>query len=600
MDKTSFSSCNKGKPIRCKAAICRKAGEALVIEEIQVDPPQAYEVRIKIICTSLCHTDITFWKLTHGPRAKFPKILGHEAVGVVESIGEHVDGFKQGDVVLPVFYPQCEECKDCKSPKSNWCARFCDDFLSNTRRYGTSSRFKDSSGEIIHHHIYVSSFSEYTVVDIAHLVKISPEIPVHKAALLSCCVSTGVGAAWKVAGVEEGSTVAIFGLGAVGLAVAEGARLHGASKIIGVDLNPDKFEIVGKRFGITDFVNTASCGEKTISQVIKEMTGGGVDYSFECIGLASLMEEAFNSSRTGSGKTVILGMEKNASPISLDSRAIIRGRSVHGSLFGGLKPKLDIPILVDRYLKKIDILGLKKTNVLQAHFMLGQDTVVLVYRSCKNLNLTLVFLSSKKILCLSDPRRSEESRRPVTSMAESVASQTPSLSEQYHLEKEVKQDTSAKPVEGAPEVTSQAEDVSTDKASEESPAEEAVSAVEEKSESPPASEEAPPAVVVEDSADETPAAVEESNDENASEEVVEETPDEIKLETAPADFRFPTTNQTRHCFTRYIEYHRCVAAKGDDAPECDKFSKFYRSLCPGEWVDKWNEQRENGTFPGPL
>ncbi|KAL0656696.1 hypothetical protein Bca4012_077280 [Brassica carinata] len=351
MDKTSFSSCNKGKPIRCKAAICRKAGEALVIEEIQVDPPQAYEVRIKIICTSLCHTDITFWKLTHGPRAKFPKILGHEAVGVVESIGEHVDGFKQGDVVLPVFYPQCEECKDCKSPKSNWCARFCDDFLSNTRRYGTSSRFKDSSGEIIHHHIYVSSFSEYTVVDIAHLVKISPEIPVHKAALLSCCVSTGVGAAWKVAGVEEGSTVAIFGLGAVGLAVAEGARLHGASKIIGVDLNPDKFEI-GKRFGITDFVNTASCGEKTISQVIKEMTGGGVDYSFECIGLASLMEEAFNSSRTGSGKTVILGMEKNASPISLDSRAIIRGRSVHGSLFGGLKPKLDIPILVDRYLKK--------------------------------------------------------------------------------------------------------------------------------------------------------------------------------------------------------------------------------------------------------
>ncbi|KAF8109925.1 hypothetical protein N665_0089s0044 [Sinapis alba] len=186
-------------------------------------------------------------------------------------------------------------------------------------------------------------------------------------------------------------------------------------------------------------------------------------------------------------------------------------------------------------------------------------------------------------------------------MAESVAAQTPSLSEQYHLEKEVKQDTSAKPAEVAPEVTTQAEEVSTDK---ESPAEEAVSVVEEKSEAPPAStevasEEAPP-VAAEDNADETPAAAEESNDENASEEVAEETPDEIKLETAPADFRFPTTNQTRHCFTRYIEYHRCVAAKGDEAPECDKFSKFYRSLCPGEWVDKWNEQRENGTFPGPL
>uniref|UniRef100_A0A1J3K5E7 Alcohol dehydrogenase-like 1 n=1 Tax=Noccaea caerulescens TaxID=107243 RepID=A0A1J3K5E7_NOCCA len=219
MGKLSFSS-NEGKPIRCKAAICRKAGEALVIEEIQVDPPQAYEVRIKILCTSLCHTDFTFWKLDSGPLVRFPRILGHEAVGVVESIGENVEGLKQGDVVLPVFHPYCEECKDCKSSKSNWCARFADDYVSNTRRYGMSSRFKDSSGEDIHHFFFVSSFSEYTVVDIAHLVKISPEIPVGKAALLSCGVATGVGAAWKVADVEEGSTVAVFGLGAVGLAVS--------------------------------------------------------------------------------------------------------------------------------------------------------------------------------------------------------------------------------------------------------------------------------------------------------------------------------------------------------------------------------------------
>ncbi|KAL0799080.1 hypothetical protein Bca101_054255 [Brassica carinata] len=437
MDKTSSVSIHEGKPIRCKAALCRKAGEVLVIEEIQVDPPQAYEVRIKILCTSLCHTDVSFWNLDRGPLARFPRILGHEAVGVVESIGESVDGFKQGDVVLPVFHPHCEECRDCKSPKSNWCSRFCDDFLSNTRRYGMDSRFKDSSGEDIYHFFFVSSFSEYTVVDIAHLVKISPEIPVDKAALLSCCVSTGVGAAWKVANVEEGSTVAIFGVGAVGLAVAEGARLRGAAKIIGVDLNPDKFEI-GKRFGITDFVNPALSEEKKISQVIKEMTEGGVDYSFECIGLTSLMEEAFNSTRT-------------MLPISLGSHDLLRGRTICGTLFGGLKPKLDIPILVDSYLKK-----------------------------------------------------------------------------QYHLENEGKQ---------VKEVV--------------------------------ASEEAP-------------AAAEEGGDENSSDEVAEEeTPDEITLETAPADFRFPTTNQTRHCFTRYIE---CVAAKGDDAPECDKFAKFYRSLCPSEWV----------------
>ncbi|EOA37938.1 hypothetical protein CARUB_v10009406mg [Capsella rubella] len=350
MEKTSFSS-TQGKPIRCKAAILRKAREPLVIEEIQVDPPRAYEIRIKILCTSLCHTDLTFSKLDSGPLARFPRILGHEAVGVVESTGENVDGFEQGDVVLPVFHPQCEECKDCKSPKGNWCTRYTNDFLSNTRRYGMSSRFKDSSGEDIYHFLFVSSFTEYTVVDIAHLVKISPEIPVHKAALLGCCVSTGVGAVWKVADVEKGSTVAIFGLGAVGLAVAEGARLRGAARIIGVDLNPEKFEI-GKQFGITDFVNPTLCGEKKTSQVINDMTEGGVDYSFECIGLSSSMEEAFNSTRPGSGKTVVLGMEKDAMPISLGSYDLLRGRTVCGTLFGGLKPKLDIPILVDRYLKK--------------------------------------------------------------------------------------------------------------------------------------------------------------------------------------------------------------------------------------------------------
>ncbi|KAL1224490.1 Cytochrome c oxidase subunit 6b-1 [Cardamine amara subsp. amara] len=182
-------------------------------------------------------------------------------------------------------------------------------------------------------------------------------------------------------------------------------------------------------------------------------------------------------------------------------------------------------------------------------------------------------------------------------MAEAPAAQTPSLSEQYHLEKEVKQDTK----EVAPEVTTQAEEeVSKDQAKDESPAEEAVSAVEEKSESQEVTSEAP-AAAAEDNAEETPAAAEDNNnDENSTQEVAEETPDEIKLETAPADFRFPTTNQTRHCFTRYIEYHRCVAAKGEEAPECDKFAKFYRSLCPSEWVDRWNEQRENGTFPGPL
>ncbi|XP_028082537.1 LOW QUALITY PROTEIN: alcohol dehydrogenase-like 1 [Camellia sinensis] len=337
-----------GKPIRCKAAVCRKAGEALVIEEIEVDPPKAFEVRIKILCTSLCHTDVTFWKLNVGPVAVFPRIFGHEAVGVVESVGENVEEVQEGDRVLPVFNADCGECRDCKSSKSNSCSSFPITHLNGVPRDGTS-RFRDSNGDVLHHFLFVSSFTEYTVVDIANIVKINSLIPVDKACLLSCGVSTGVGATFKVAAVEEGSTVAIFGLGAVGLAVAEGARLRGASKIIGVDLNPEKFE-VGKKFGITNFINPTNCSEKSVSEVIKEMTDGGADYCFECIGLVSLMQEAIFSSRPGWGRTVILGVEMHGTPLSISTLEIMRGRTVGGSVFGGMKAKSDIPFLVKKYL----------------------------------------------------------------------------------------------------------------------------------------------------------------------------------------------------------------------------------------------------------
>ncbi|KAH9756478.1 alcohol dehydrogenase-like 2 [Citrus sinensis] len=301
--------------------VSRIPGKPLVIEEIEVEPPKAWEVRIKILCTSLCHSDVTFWKSsTDLPKLPLPVIFGHEAVG------------------------------DCKSSKSNTCSKFGRGYRPNMPRDGTS-RFRELKGDVIHHFLNISSFTEYTVVDITHVVKITPHIPLGIACLLTCGVSTGVGAAWKVAGVEVGSTVAIFGLGAVGLAVAEGARLNRASKIIGVDINPEKFEI-GKKFGITDFINPATCGDKTVSQVIKEMTDGGADYCFECIGLASVMNDAFNSSREGWGKTVILGVEMHGSPISLNSIEILKGRSVCGTFFGGLKPKSDIATLAQKYLDK--------------------------------------------------------------------------------------------------------------------------------------------------------------------------------------------------------------------------------------------------------
>ncbi|XP_038716547.1 alcohol dehydrogenase-like 2 [Tripterygium wilfordii] len=338
-----------GNVITCKAAICRNPGEPLVVEEIQVDPPKAWEVRIKILCSSLCHTDVTIWKMNSGPYTVFPRVFGHEAVGVVESVGEHVEEVEKGDMVLPVFIPNCGECRDCKSSKSNMCSKF--KMRSHDMPRDGTSRFRDINGETVHHFMSVSTFTEYTVVDIAFLVKISRDMPVDKACLLSCGVSTGVGAAWKAADVEEGSTVAIFGLGAVGLAVAEGARLRRASKIIGIDLNPGKFEI-GKEFGVTNFINPSSCGDKPVSEVIKEMTDGGADYCFECIGLASLMEDAFRSSRVGWGKTVILGVEAHGLPVSLNCSEILNGRSFSGSLYGGIKPKSDIPLLANKFLEK--------------------------------------------------------------------------------------------------------------------------------------------------------------------------------------------------------------------------------------------------------
>lgn len=325
-----------------------------MIEEILVAPPMAREVRIRIICTSLCHSDLTFWKMKDPP-GFFPRILGHEAIGVVESVGKDVNEVKEGDTVIPTFMADCGECKDCMSNKSNLCANFPFSVSPGMLRCGTS-RFTDLNGEVIHHLLFVSSFTEYTVVDIVNVTKVDPAVPPNRACLLSCGVTTGVGAAWRTANVEKGSTVAIFGLGSIGLAVAEGARLCGASRIIGIDVNPDKFE-TAKTFGVTEFVNSRSLGDKSVSQVIIEMTDGGADYCFECVGMASLVQEAFTCCRQGWGKTIVLGVDKPGSVLNFSSYDVLhRGKTVMGSLFGGTKPKSDIPTLLKWYTdKKLDL-----------------------------------------------------------------------------------------------------------------------------------------------------------------------------------------------------------------------------------------------------
>ncbi|RLN41638.1 hypothetical protein C2845_PM01G05750 [Panicum miliaceum] len=366
------------KPIRCKAAVCRAAGEPLAIEEIVVDPPRAYEIRIKIVCTTLCHTDITFWQAKVAP--VFPRILGHEAYGVVESVGEHVESFSAGDTVVPTLLGQCDHCPSCASEHNNLCTSVPVTLAPGMRRDGTT-RFRDAQGNPLHDLLAVSSFSEYTVVDVNQVVKVDPAVPPKIACLLGCGAGTGVGAAWRLAKVEPGSSVAIFGLGSVGLAVAQGAKMCGASKIIGVDLNPDKEKvgksifhlhqqvfnfsspnlkkknccfcsIAGKAFGVTDFVNPTQIDKSSVSEVIGEMTGGGVDYSFECVGVPSVMTDAFRSTRTGNGKTIILGLGNQTDLLCVPALELLFGKCVMGSALGGIKPKIDIPILAEKCMSK--------------------------------------------------------------------------------------------------------------------------------------------------------------------------------------------------------------------------------------------------------
>ncbi|XP_008464878.2 alcohol dehydrogenase-like 7 isoform X1 [Cucumis melo] len=345
------SGMNGGKPIRCRAAVCRKAGEALMMEDIMVSPPMPREVRIRIICTSLCHTDIKYWKMKDPPGI-VPRILGHEAVGEVESVGVEVSEVKQGDFVIPTFMAECGECRDCTSSKSNLCSKQPFKLSQGMPQCGTS-RFTDLKGEVLHHFMFVSSFSEYTVVDVSHLIKLDPLlISPDKACLLGCGVSTGVGASWRTAKVEKGSTVAIFGLGTVGLAVAQGARICGAARIIGIDVSPYKLTLA-KEFGVTEVVNSRSIGDKSVSQVINEMTDGGADYCFECVGLSSLIKEAFACCRKGWGKTIIFGVEDQASLLGVKCMdAICQGKMLMGCIYGGLKPKSDIPTLLQWYMDK--------------------------------------------------------------------------------------------------------------------------------------------------------------------------------------------------------------------------------------------------------
>lgn len=336
-----------GKVIKCKAAVAWKEKEPLSIEEVEVAPPKAHEVRIKILFTALCHTDAyTLGGLD--PEGIFPCILGHEGSGIVESVGEDVTEFKAGDHVIPLYIPQCGECKFCKSPKTNLCSK-----IRSTQGKGVmpdgTSRFT-CKGKTIAHFMGCSTFSEYTVVADISLAKVDSAAPLEKVCLLGCGIPTGYGAALNTAKVEPGSKCAIWGLGAVGLAAVFGCKTAGASQIIGIDVNPDKFE-QAKTFGCTDVINPKD-HKKPIQEFLVELTDGGLDYTFDCVGNVHTMRAALESCHKGWGTSVIVGVAAAGEEISTRPFQLITGRVWKGTAFGGWKSKESVPKLVNEYMSK--------------------------------------------------------------------------------------------------------------------------------------------------------------------------------------------------------------------------------------------------------
>lgn len=337
--------------LKCKAAVAWGPGQPLKIEEVEVQDPQAGEVRVRMVATGVCHTD-AFTLSGEDPEGIFPAILGHEGAGIVESVGPGVTTLKPGDHVIPLYTAECGECKFCKSGKTNLCQAVRETQGKGLMPDGTS-RFS-INGEPIFHYMGCSTFSEYSVVPEISLAKIHVDAPLEKVCLLGCGITTGIGAVLNTAKVEAGDTVAVFGLGGIGLSVIQGARMAGASRIIAIDINESKFEMA-QQFGATDCVNPKNF-DKPIQEVIVGMTDGGVDYSFECIGNVQVMRSALECCHKGWGESIIIGVAGAGQEISTRPFQLVTGRVWKGSAFGGVKGRSQLPGYVEDYMNgKIEI-----------------------------------------------------------------------------------------------------------------------------------------------------------------------------------------------------------------------------------------------------
>ena len=332
--------------MKSRAAVAWEAGKPLSIEEVDVAPPKAGEALVRIVATGVCHTD-AYTLSGDDPEGIFPAILGHEGAGVVEEVGEGVTSVKPGDHVIPLYTPECGTCSFCTSGKTNLCQR-----IRATQGQGLmpdgTSRFS-IDGKPIAHYMGTSTFSEYTVVPEIALAKIDKAAPMDKVCLLGCGITTGIGAVLNTARVEPGASVAVFGLGGIGLSVVQGARMAKAGRIIAIDVNPDKWEMA-ESLGATDFVNPKD-HDAPIQEVIVDLTDGGVDYSFECVGNVELMRAALECCHKGWGESTIIGVAGAGQEISTRPFQLVTGRVWRGTAFGGVKGRSELPGYVDQYMK---------------------------------------------------------------------------------------------------------------------------------------------------------------------------------------------------------------------------------------------------------
>jgi len=333
-----------------RAAVAFEAGKDLSIETVQLEGPREGEVLVEIMATGICHTD-AFTLSGDDPEGLFPAILGHEGAGIVREVGKGVTSVKPGDHVIPLYTPECRECEYCLHPKTNLCQK-----IRGTQGQGLmpdgTSRFS-LNGEPLHHYMGCSTFANFTVLPEIALAKIRPDAPFEKVCYIGCGVTTGVGAVVFDAKVEPGSRVVVFGLGGIGLNVIQGARMVGASQIIGIDINEDR-RAIAEQFGMTDFINPTKVDD--IVEAIVDLTKGGADYTFECIGNVNTMRQALESCHKGWGESIIIGVAGAGQEISTRPFQLVTGRVWRGTAFGGARGRTDVPKIVDWYMDgKINI-----------------------------------------------------------------------------------------------------------------------------------------------------------------------------------------------------------------------------------------------------